>query len=1147
MDFIHLHNHSDYSILDGAITIDRLISRAVELKMPGIAVTDHGNLFGAIEFYKKANAAGIKPVIGQEFYIARGSRHSRESREKGKDSSNHLILLAKNETGYKNIVRLSSIGYTEGFYYKPRIDFEVLEKYREGLICSSACIKGEVPSLILQGNDKAARDTAGKYKELFGKDNYYLEIQDHGMAEQKRVNPELIKLSRALDLPVIATNDCHYLKKEDSYSHDVLLCIQTGKTLADENRMSLSSDQFYLKSQEEMNRLFPDYPDALSNTRKILDMVDIKLTLGETILPHFNVPEGYTLDSYLKHLVYEGAKERYPAGLPDEAVKRIEYELSVITGMNFSGYFLIVWDFIKHAREIGIPVGPGRGSAAGSIVSYCLRITDLDPLRYNLLFERFLNPGRNEMPDIDIDFCANRREEVIDFVKQKYGEDHVSQINTFNRLTAKAVLKDVARVMNVPFAEANQITKMIPNFADLDTTLKEVPEFKKLYNENSGWKKNIDIARRLEGLCRSVGKHAAGVVISRGPMTEHVPLYRDSSDGSISSQFEKGDIEAAGLVKMDFLGLKNLTIINKCLELIKKHRGETIDISLIPMDDAKTYRLLQNAATNGVFQLESSGMQKILRDLGPTEFEDIIAVVALFRPGPLGSGMVDDFIKRKRNSKKINYPHPLLEPILRDTYGVIVYQEQVMLISQVMGGFTMPEADKLRKAMGKKIEKIMEDMGEKFLKGAEKKGINKKTAKEIYSLMSKFGEYGFNKSHSAAYAVVSYQTAYLKANYPIEYMTALLSAQPDRQEDIIHYINDSKSMGIKVMPPDINTSEYDFTVHESSILFGLGAIKGLGVKVIESIINTRNKTGRFKTLREFLENIEITALNKGVLESLIKAGALDSIFSNRARLIFSIDLIIEIAKRLQADKESGQGSLFGNSSGTDNIVIDIPEIEDWSDKQKLNFEKEVLGLFISGHPLEKFRDRIASLSCVPVSDLAEMKGNEASIVGIITNRVVKTSKNGKIFAVGSIEDTTGVIEAVFFPNVYEEYRELMESDDPVIIKGKVEIEDEKPTKVLVKTITTLDQAEKESVSGIHIKLNIDHPDEEILKKIKAIIVNNGGNGSGITKCPVFFHVSSLSGEEKVIRAHHAFNAVPSDKLQTELAEFVGQGGVYYSY
>lgn len=862
MEFVHLHNHSDYSILDGALTIKKMVDKAVEFGMGAVALTDHGNMFGAIEFYQTARKAGITPIIGQEFYVAPGSRFKKEvSRTNGDDASYHLILLAKNQAGYKNLMKLSSIGYLEGFYYRPRIDMEILEKHSEGLICSTACIAGEIPVHILKGRLKEARELAGRYSEIFGKENFYLEMQYHGLKEQETVNRELVKMSAELNIPLIVTNDSHYPSRDDAYSHEVLLCVQTGKTIDDPNRMRFSNDQFYFKSPEEMRKLFSDYPDSLYNTYKISQMVDLEIELGKAILPHFEVPKSYDLDSYLTHLVYEGAAKRFTGALPDEVKKRIEFELNVIRNMKFSGYFLVVWDFINFARSKHVAVGPGRGSAAGSMVSYCLGITALNPLKYNLLFERFLNPDRNEMPDMDIDFCADRREEVIDYVKEKYGADHVSQIITFNRMKAKAVVKDVARVLNIPFSRANEISKLIDE-KELKDLLKSNSEFKKQYDKGDIPKELVDISLRLEGLARSAGKHAAGVVISRGPLTDYVPLYKDPKEGGISSQYEKNTLEKAGLVKMDFLGLKNLSIIEKCIKLIEATTGKYVEIEDLPLDDKDTFTLLQKANTKGIFQLESAGMQNLLRRLGPTDFEDIIAIVALFRPGPLGSGMADDFITRKRHPDQIAYPHPTLEPVLKDTLGVVVYQEQVMLISQVIAGFTMPEADKLRKAMGKKDASIIDDLEGKFLKGAEKKGIDKKLAENLYSMIKKFGEYGFNKSHSAAYALVTYQTAFLKTHYPIQYMTALLSAQPE-QNDITAYINDCRMMGISVLPPSINDSGYDFTIEGNAIRFGLKAIKGLGEKAIEIIIRTRNSIGKFSNMRDFLENVELGVVNKG--------------------------------------------------------------------------------------------------------------------------------------------------------------------------------------------------------------------------------------------------------------------------------------------
>ncbi len=1143
MDFVHLHNHTDYSILDGAITVDKLVDKAVRFGMPAVAITDHGNMFGAIEFYQKAHKAGIKPIIGEEFYVAPGSRFKKESvRGDKEDNAHHLIVLAKNLTGYMNLMKLSSIGYLEGFYYKPRIDMEVLEKYSEGLIVSSACIAGEIPRNILRGKLKEARDLAGRYKELFSADNFYLELQYHGIKEQEIVNSELIKISSELNIPLIATNDAHYVDKDDAYSHEVLLCVQTGKTMNDESRMRFSTDQFYLKSFDEMRKLFSDYPDALFNTCKIADMIDLELDLGHPILPNFKVPEGFNLDSYLRHLVDEGALKIYGSNIPQVVTDRINYEFSVITKMKFSGYFLIVWDFINYARSVNIPVGPGRGSAAGSIISYCLGITALDPLRYNLLFERFLNPDRNEMPDMDLDFCADRREEVIDYCKRKYGEDHVSQIITINKMKSKAVVKDVARALDIPFADSNAISKLIEGDS-LTKSIEMSPELKK-YTESEIGKKVFDISLRLEGLTRSAGKHAAGVVISKGPLTDYVPLYKDK-DGSISSQYEKNTLEQAGLVKMDFLGLRNLTIIDQCIKLIKKTTGDDItDINNISLDDKETYKLLQRADTKGVFQLESSGMQNILRRLGPTEFEDIIAIVALFRPGPLGSGMVDDFIERKKKPELVKYSHPSLEPVLKDTLGVVVYQEQVMLISQVIAGFTLPEADKLRKAMGKKKMDIIDALETKFLQGAEKKNIDKKIAVELYDMIKKFGEYGFNKSHSAAYALVTYQTAFLKAHYRLQYMTALLSAAPDKQDDVIQYINDSREYGIKVLPPSINNSFYDFSIENESLRFGFGAIKGLGEKAIENIIESRNRCGSFETLKQFLENVELSVVNKGVLESLIKSGSFDEIHKNRAQLFESIDLIIDLAKKYQQDIASGQGDLFSQDSSRDNSMIssDLPPVQEWNDNMKLNFEKEILGLYLSGHPLARFEKEINSFPSYTLPELCEENcSGDVSIVGIISNISVKRSqKNGKQYATGLFEDLNGSIEILIFSKVLDKFNELINCGEPVMVTGKIEMEGGRPKKILANSLKSLKEVRRDAAAAIHIKLDSLGVDDDVIVKIKEVIERHKGN------CPLYFHIRDHN-ETKTIRAHSTFNIFPSDVFIEDITRLVGHDSVRYSF
>ncbi len=1140
MKFIHLHNHSDYSVLDGGITVDRLIARAKELRMPGIALTDHGNMFGAIDFYQKARKAEIKPIIGQEFYVAPGSRFKKESaRGSGGETAYHLILLARNEEGYRNLLKLSSLGYTEGFYYKPRIDMELIEKHSGGLICSSACIAGEIPSAILRDEGKRARELSGRFAEIFGKDHFYLELQYHGLEEQVKANRELIKISSELDIPLIATNDAHYVNREDAYSHEVLLCIQTGKIMEDENRMRFSSDQFYLKTAEEMNSLFSKYPGSLSNTWKIYEMIDLELELGNPVLPRFDVPEGYNLDTYLNHLVYQGAEKRYGSPLPDDVVKRIEYELSVIRSMHFPGYFLIVWDFINEARKMNIPVGPGRGSAAGSIIAYCLDITALDPLKYDLLFERFLNPDRNEMPDMDLDFCAERREEIIDYIKRKYGEDHVSQIITYNKMTSKAVVKDVARTLNIPFATANDISKYI----DQDTLQKSIDSSKELQalrkDEEMG-KELLEISLRLEGLIKSAGKHAAGVVISKGPLTDYVPLYKDK-DGYVSSQYDMKTLERAGLVKMDILGLRNLTIIDKCLKLIEETEGKKIDIKSIPLDDKKVYALLQRADTKGIFQLEKSGMQNLLKKLEPTCFEDIIAIVALYRPGPLESGMTENFIERKRTPSLVSYPHPSLEPVLKDTLGVVIYQEQVMLISQVMGGFTLPEADRLRKAMGKKIMAIVDELEPKFLEGAAAKNIDKNLAQNVYNMMKEFAKYGFNKSHSAAYALISYQTAYLKAYFPLQFMTALLSAQPDKQDDVIQYIADCKEMGIDVLQPLINKSDFDFVIEGGSIRFGLGAVKGLGGKAIEDIVQAREESGGFATLKDFLENISTATLNKGVFEALIKSGALDEHYPERGRLFNSIDILMDTAKRYQEDRISGQGDLFGGESSGSGLPPEISAAAGWEERERLDNEKEVLGLYISGHPLAEFSDEISALSSVSISGISEEhRGRDVTIIGLIRNLEIKRSqKNNREYGRGTLEDLDGTIGVLLFSSTLKKFREIVMSNQPVAVKGRVESESDFPSSLIVSEVKTLNRFRRESISAIHIKLDPGQLDNSVLESLKSAFMNNRGD------CPIYFHVDG-EDNEKIIKAHSTFNIEPSEDFVKDLARILGNKSLRYT-
>jgi DNA polymerase-3 subunit alpha len=1147
MSFVHLHTHSDYSVLDGAIKVNKLVQKAAELGMNAVALTDHGNMCGAIDFYLEAKKKGIKPVIGQEFYVAPDSRFNR-SYSKGQSISHHLLLFAKNNIGYQNLLKLSSAGYVDGFYYKPRIDFELLTKHSEGIICSSSCLAGEVPHLVLADKIDEAKAVARRYLELFGAENYFLELQDHGLPEQKKVNPIVAQIAKELGVDLIATNDCHYLNKDDAYAHEVLLCIQTGKTMDDESRMRFGNSEFYFKSQQEMERVFSDYPDAIFNTQKLADMCDVELNLDNPVLPEFDVPEGHTLDTYLREVVYKGAEGRFGKTLSEKQTKQIEYELSIITSMGFSGYFLIVWDFINHARKMKIPVGPGRGSAAGSIVSYCMGITQLDPQEYTLLFERFLNPDRNEMPDMDIDFCGNRRDEIIDYVRQKYGEQHVSQIMAFNTLKPKAAVKDVARALNIPFSQANELTKFI-NEKTIMKSVEASPELKEFYDSSELSKRVIDTAVKLEGLTRSFGKHAAGVVISKDVLTEYVPLYKDTKDGSISTQFEKNNAEKAGLVKMDFLGLKNLTIIDNAIKLIEKHRNICIDIDNVPLDDKAVYKLLQNADTNGIFQLESSGMQNLLRKLGPTVFDDIIAVGALYRPGPLNSGMADKFIKRKRNAKEIAYPHPSLKPVLEDTLGVIIYQEQVMKISQVMGGFSLSEADKLRKAMGKKKADIVEALRGKFLDGAKAQKIDLTVAESIYDDMAKFAEYGFNKSHAAAYGLVTYQTAYLKTHYRAEYMAALLSEARDNQDDIIKYIADCRSAGIKVLPPDINKSMYNFTIENGKIRFGFAAVKGLGERAIESIVKSRNDNGEFTSVQNLIESVDMGVVNKGALESLIKSGALDSLHSNRAALMTGMDIIIDTAKFLQKDKKSGQGNLFGGGADSaEEEILNLPDVPNWPENIKLSSEKEMLGLYISGHPLARYEAEIrqySSCSIVSLDDALE-SGSVFSIVGILENVRKHITKNGKEMAFGVLEDMEGSLEVIFFPKVYKKTAELIFSKEPIMLTGEVQIDmddssEKKSKKMLVNDIKTLDEARFTSISALHINIDTVGTDESLLSTIKTTLEKEEGN------CPVFFHIETERGHEEIIQAHPCFNINPSDELVGVLRSQLGNDSIRYSF
>ncbi|MEE9523690.1 MAG: DNA polymerase III subunit alpha, partial [Thermodesulfovibrionales bacterium] len=1070
-DFVPLHIHTEYSLLDGAIKIKELFETAESYKMPAVAITDHGNLFGAVQFYTKAIKAGIKPIIGCEIYVAPRSRFDKE---KQTDKHNyHLILLARDNDGYKNLVTLVSRAYLEGFYYKPRIDMDLLEQYSGGLIGLSSCLKGEVPGNLNRGMIDEAREAALRYKHLLGSDNFFLELQDNGIEEQYEVNEKLKELSRELHIPLVATNDCHYLRSDDVKAHDVLLCIQTGKTVNSENRMRFRTDQLYFKSPEEMKEAFKDVPEAIENTILIAERCNVEFRTGHYLLPNFPISEEKDAGSYLAKLAAEGLKDRLGMEITEEYAQRMELELSVIKKMGYSSYFLIVWDFINYAKHKGIPVGPGRGSAAGSLVSYVLGITEIDPLKYNLLFERFLNPERISMPDIDIDFCKDRRPEVISYVAEKYGKDHVAQIITFGTMAAKASIRDVGRALDIPYAEVDRIAKLVPNTLNItiDEALKAEPKLKELYKSDERYKELIDIARRLEGLCRHASTHAAGVVISPEPLTDYAPLYKNPADDSITTQFDMGSVEKIGLLKFDFLGLKTLTVIDKTIQYAREN-GKEIDIAAVPLDDKKTYDLLSTGNTTGIFQLESDGMRDIIVKMIPNRFEDLIALVALYRPGPIGSGMIEDFIKRKKGVTDVKYDLPQLKEILDETYGVILYQEQVMRIANKLASFSMGEADILRKAMGKKQRNEMEKLKIKFISGSKDNGIAEIKAERIFDLMSYFAEYGFNKSHSAAYAYVSYQTAYLNANYPVEFMAANLSVGMDNTDKIVKFISECRNMDIGVLPPDINHSEREFRVSGDSIRFGLEAVKGAGAAAIDSIIQAR-KDKSFESLEDFVDRIDTRRVNKKVLEQLVKSGAFDDIISTRRSAFDEIENNNGMRKSLalfsQADLSDDEND---NQSG------------EWDENRLLAHEKEALGFYITGHPLTKFADYLLSLNTVKTSFLNSSKKlrdrEEVTVAGIINSiRKSQTRSKQEMMANFVLEDDQGYIDVIAFPDTFKKYSSVLAKDSSVLIKGSVEVTDKGP-KIHAKTILPLESDFNSDSFSVEVNVSSSDPKESLV-------------------------------------------------------------------
>ena len=1097
MNFTHLHVHTEYSLLDGSNKINEYVSRVKELGMKSAAITDHGVMFGCIDFYKAAKAAGIKPILGCEVYVAPGSRFDKE-KGKEEDRYYHLVLLAETQEGYQNLIKIVSYGFVDGFYYKPRVDMELLEQYHEGIIALSACLAGEVARNLARGFYEEGKEAALRYEKIFGKGNFFLELQDHGIPEQRQVNHELIRMSRETGIELVATNDVHYTYSSDAEAHDILLCVQTGKSLKDENRMRYEGGQYYVKSEEEMRRLFPYAPEAIENTGKIAERCNVEIEFGVTKLPKFDVPDGYTAWEYLNKLCFEGLDKRYTDN-KEELKKRLNYELGVIKDMGYVDYFLIVWDFIRYAREHGIMVGPGRGSAAGSLVSYTLGITKLDPIKYDLLFERFLNPERVSMPDIDVDFCFERRQEVIDYVVEKYGKDQVVQIVTFGTMAARGVIKDVGRVMDVPYVQCDTIAKMIPQELNItiDKAMKANPELKKIYETDETVRKLIDMSRRLEGLPRHTSMHAAGVVISQKPVMEYVPLSR-GSDGSLVTQFTMTTLEELGLLKMDFLGLRTLTVIQNAEKLVRRDKGIELDMDKIDYEDKKVYGMLGAGKTEGVFQLESTGMKNFMKELKPGNLEDIIAGLSLYRPGPMD--FIPQYIKGKNNPDEIHYDCPELEPILKATYGCIVYQEQVMQIVRSLGGYTLGRSDLVRRAMSKKKASVMEKERQNFVYGNEEegvpgcihRGISEKTANKIYDDMIDFAKYAFNKSHAAAYAVVSYQTAFLKYYYPVEYMAALMTSVIHNPSKVAEYILSSRKMQIEILPPDINFGESEFSADHGAIRYGLSAIKSLGAPMIRAIVEERNENGKYQSLRDFIERMSGRELNKRAIENLIKAGALDQVSGNRRQKLMVYAEIVDAVNQEKKNAMTGQMSLFDLISDEEKEAYEIqmPKVEEYSKEELLSFEKEVLGVYISGHPLEEYEERWRKNITARTVDfqideeLGTSKAGDGEIAvigGIITNKTVKYTRNNKVMAFLTIEDLVGTVEVVVFPNDYEKNVQKMEEDSKVFIRGKVQGDADKASKLICEKIFSFDDVPKELWVQFETKEDYLTEENEFLK------------------------------------------------------------------
>ncbi len=1152
MSFVHLHLHTQYSLLDGANKVKNLMPQVSAYGMPAVAMTDHGNMFGAIDFYRSAEQAGIKPIIGCEMYLAPKSRHDRaivRSDDYEGGGNFHLILLAMNLEGYRNLCRLVSAGFTEGFYHKPRVDKELLRELNKGIIALSGCLSGELARAMLAGKEQLARDVVAEYAAIFD-DRFYIEVQANHLPEQEKINPALIEIAREFSLPLVATNDCHYLTADDAEAHEVLLAVQSGKVWSDEKRWRFGTDQLYVKSPQEMEADFLHCPQAISNTMEVAKRCNLELSFGNFYFPVFAVPPEDTLEETLRKKAYAGLEDRFAqiqAHTPDwneekaqQYKDRLDFELQVIEKMGFSGYFLIVADFIGYAKSQKIPVGPGRGSAAGCLVAYSTRITDVDPLRYNLLFERFLNPGRKSMPDIDVDFCFERRDEVIRYIKEKYGADKVAQIITFGTLKGKQAIKDVGRVLEFPYADTGRIAKMYPapkqgKDFPLEAALEMEPRLREIRDRGDREKKLFNYALKLEGLLRHASKHAAGIVISPTPLVEHLPLFVDK-EGNVLTQYAGPEVDTIGLIKFDFLGLKTLTLLDDAIKRIKKSRDVDIDLGTLRIDDRLTYQKLTRGDTVGVFQMEGSGIRKLITQLKPSCFEDIVAVIALFRPGPLDSGAAEQFIRRKNGKDQISYPHPLLGPVLRETYGVTIYQEQVMQIAQVLAGYSLEDADNLRRAMGKKKKEVMQEERARFMSGAAKQKISDKLAGEVFDAMETFAAYGFNKSHAAAYALISYQTAYLKAHYPQEFMAALMSIEMGDPNKAYKNIAECRMQNIEVLPPDVNESDEDFTVTGSHIRFGLGAVKGVGSKAIEVIHAARND-GSFQSLHEFCTRVRGSQVNKRVMESLVKCGALDSFKAPRARLLAGLEDTMKWAEqKAKGDHNAAQLGLFASLSNQNSDGHpELPNVEEWPDTDKLRHERETLGFFITGHPLDKYVGRLHGVVSLSTDNLKSRTHQEkVRLAGVIHSLVLKNNKKGDRYATFTLEDKEGVVEVIVWPEAYKKHEATIHADQPVCLRGALDIDDER-CQIIADEVVPLESVATHEVQQVHIQVPADVTTKEDLVALKDVLAQHTGG------CQTFLHLMRPDYTETVIALPNALSVAPTRSMLLAVERLFGNG------